>query len=257
MALEGLNIGIDLLETIFIKTTGIGGNFWLIQMTIILATMILLTRKISDWKTLAFPVIVGWHTFGLRMPWIFMVGAGTMFVIDNLSMQVMGNVIGRAKGFISERSFDTPKKKLIRRKFDRELKKTAFAKKRIDIKDEIEKLKIQGGEDYRYAIKEKKTRENILQRKRQEQELRKFREKEEERAQEGVEKILLPPEEARSRKIQRQMEKRSVYTIPRDPMIQERNTMIDNQIWNQKAGEIGLSILAEKKKKKIRKRYQQ
>ena len=144
----GLNIAIDLLETIFIKTTGFGGNFWLIQCTIILATLILLTRKITDWKQLAFPVIIGWHTFGLRMPWIFMVGAGTMFVIDTMSLQTMSNTLNGFKNLIMERSWESGvgvkgkfKSKLSRFKEDKETKLLEFGKKRMDVQEELIKLR--------------------------------------------------------------------------------------------------------------------
>lgn len=141
----GLDTAITLLEKIFIETTSIGGSFWIIQGTVILLTLALLTRKVTDWKQLTFPVIIGWHTFGLRMPWIFMIGAGTMFVLDTLSMKTIERAIQSGKEIINSIGRDSPKLKLQRFKEDREIKSLRFDKQRINIQEELIKLRKQKG----------------------------------------------------------------------------------------------------------------
>ena len=141
----GINIAIETLENIFIKTTTIGGNYWLIQGTVILVTLILLTRKVSDWKQLTFPIVIGWHTFGMRMPWIFMVGAGTMFVIDTLSMQTISTAIEGIKR-LSQTTFRTGSPKSVFKQRVREFKEgyqkrsSAADVKRLDIREEMSDL---------------------------------------------------------------------------------------------------------------------
>lgn len=131
----GLDIGIGLLETIFFKTS-FAGQYWIGQLVIIVATLALITRRTSDWKTLALPVMVGWKYFGMNMNWMFYAVAGIMFVVDAMSIQMIQSAIGA----VSETIGYTRARGGIRGA--RREGKLRTEKQRMDIKAEMQKMEV-------------------------------------------------------------------------------------------------------------------
>lgn len=58
-------------------------------LTIITASLLLITRNWQDWGELALPVMVGWKYFGMPIPTVFLVIGTITFVISILSMKVI------------------------------------------------------------------------------------------------------------------------------------------------------------------------
>lgn len=74
-------------------------NVWIFQLDyvisliLVLLSCLLITRDYQKWKTLAFPLTVGWHVVGINQSLLIYTVLGIMFVIENLSLQLLGNVI--------------------------------------------------------------------------------------------------------------------------------------------------------------------
>jgi len=94
--MTGIEAGIGLLEQIFLFTSFVS-QYWIGQLTVIAATMALITRKIGDWKILALPVMVGWETFGMHIPWVFYTIAAMVFVIEIMSMKAVEGALGAVR----------------------------------------------------------------------------------------------------------------------------------------------------------------
>lgn len=139
----GLDIGTTLLETIFFKTA-FAGQFWIMQLVIILATLIIITRKFSDWKELALPVMIGWMYFGMKMNWMFYAIATIMFVMSTVSTKMIEGAIGSVSQSISNIIDYGGLKKI------RENRNLKVNKRKLDIRTEMEKLQ---GEDNLRKIK--------------------------------------------------------------------------------------------------------
>jgi len=140
----GIEIGIDLFEKAFFET-GFVGTSWILYLTIILASMVMITRVWKDWATLALPVMVGWRYFGMPVPLIFMVLASIMFVVDVLSIRVITGALGTLGEGIKGLGKGTITKK----------GRTEIALKRMNIKEEMKK-RSKELEDYKRAKKEAK-----------------------------------------------------------------------------------------------------
>lgn len=83
----------DLNHTLWQTTftdTSIFGLTWLIAIPVILLTLVLITRQTEKWKTLAFPVAMIWHIAGLEVHQLLFIILGIMFVIDSISLEVLG-----------------------------------------------------------------------------------------------------------------------------------------------------------------------
>lgn len=84
----GIELGYNFISTVFLDTY-IFNLSWLTSAFLVLLTMAILTRDYGQWKSLAFPVMVGWHIAGVT-PFIGLyVIAGIMFAIENLSLNVV------------------------------------------------------------------------------------------------------------------------------------------------------------------------
>lgn len=61
---------------------------------LLLITMIMISpRNLSNMKVLLLPLMVGFATMGIHIPLLFLVLAGVLFVIENLSTKGIGNFI--------------------------------------------------------------------------------------------------------------------------------------------------------------------
>lgn len=93
MAIENAYIFIG---EIFNQTT-IFGFEWLWSLIIITLTLIIITRDLSKWGEIALPVSIGWYLAGLNVfIGVFFVTA-IWFVLTNLSINVMGNIINHER----------------------------------------------------------------------------------------------------------------------------------------------------------------
>lgn len=148
MALEtiGLNGAITLIENVIFNVS-FAGQFWINQFAVLIASLLIITRRTSDWATLLLPVLVGWQTFGLHFNWFFYAIASAMFVINVLSIDTISNAISGIQenfGYVKSRGGI---------RGARRYGKIKDTKRRLDIKSEMEALEIDS--EARLASKEK------------------------------------------------------------------------------------------------------
>lgn len=88
----GIELGLELIKTV-IQDTYIFNISWIISAVLTMLTLLIITKDYNKWKTLAFPVMVGWHISGVT-PFIllYMFGA-IMFAIESLSVQVISGLL--------------------------------------------------------------------------------------------------------------------------------------------------------------------
>ena len=84
----GLSTVITKLEEIFFFTNTFGQS-WLFYLTVLFATMIIITRRWSHWNSIALPVMVGWKYYGMPIPTVFLVIASLLFIIDIMSLSII------------------------------------------------------------------------------------------------------------------------------------------------------------------------
>ena len=94
--MAGLETGIALLEQIFFFTSFVN-QYWIAQLTIIVASMAIVTRRLGDWKILALPMMVGWQIFGMYLPWVFFVIGAILFVIEIMSLKAVEGALGAVR----------------------------------------------------------------------------------------------------------------------------------------------------------------
>lgn len=127
--MAGIETGISMLTDILFNTS-IFGQIWLIQLTIITATLAMITRKWSDWNTLALPVMVGWMYFGMPLSSTFLIIGVIMFVMDPVTMRVMaGSFEGITQMMTSTGRAEAQKSR------------NTYMNRRIEAREEVEKLK--------------------------------------------------------------------------------------------------------------------
>lgn len=92
----GISLATTIIQDLFLNTH-IFGLAWIMLVATITLTLFLITREISAWKHLAFPVSVGWMSAGIRSYTIFdgiiLTGTAVMFVIETLSISTAGRII--------------------------------------------------------------------------------------------------------------------------------------------------------------------
>lgn len=123
--MAGIETGITAIENAFFYTA-FAGQTWVLYLTIIVATMLLITRAWKDWGSLALPVMVGWRYYGMPIPYTFLIIASIIFVIDALSIKAFGGAFTGIQN-IASRTF-TRKGRLER------------LKRATDIKERVSKL---------------------------------------------------------------------------------------------------------------------
>lgn len=86
----------NITNTLWTQTfqqTSIFGFVELISIPIIIISLALITRDLQKWKTLAFPVAVGWYISGIRMHFLILIILALMFIIEVISLQTLGNIL--------------------------------------------------------------------------------------------------------------------------------------------------------------------
>lgn len=158
MALE---TAISLFETIFLKTA-FAGQFWLMQWTIILASLLIITRKTSEWRTLLLPIMVGWRYFGMNMNWMFYTLASILFVVDGLSLKMLESALTSA---VNEFRYIRQRGGLRGTYREGSLKKQ---KERMDIKEQMRELgEITKSDSIKEYTMNKKDKERMFERAKQ------------------------------------------------------------------------------------------
>lgn len=103
---DGLEIPIRDLTNILFNTGFVGQN-WIAMLFVIVATLLIITRRIEEWKTLALPVLVGWYYFGMDVPQVFFTIAIILFILDVISLKMITSgisVIGEGIERLTKRS---------------------------------------------------------------------------------------------------------------------------------------------------------
>lgn len=94
--MAGIETGFSVFTQVFRDTGFNGAGAIILQATIIIASLLLVTRKVSDWKILAFPIIIGWSEVGMRSTWMLIMAifSGIIFVISALSTDKSSQILG-------------------------------------------------------------------------------------------------------------------------------------------------------------------
>lgn len=154
--MAGLEVAITYIENILFRELFVGQS-WIMYLTIILATLLIITRNWEDYGALLLPVLVGWKYFGMPVPYSFMMGAGILFIINALSLKMITGALSSS----GEKLIETYEKygSLRTAKEHRARKRQ---EERINIKEEMEKIKMRRGELPSYLTKGKlESREKI------------------------------------------------------------------------------------------------
>lgn len=88
----GIEEGFGFLQDAFIGQTWLGSD-WIIPSAVLLITLVLISRDVSSWKILAFPVAFGLNTAGMLVPYLLLIATGFLFVFSALSPRIIGNMI--------------------------------------------------------------------------------------------------------------------------------------------------------------------
>jgi hypothetical protein len=88
----GISDGFGLLNSVLTDTI-IFNISWILSIIFVFLTLIIITRDVNKWKTLAFPVTILWHIVGITPSFILYIITGLLFIIDALSMQGIGNML--------------------------------------------------------------------------------------------------------------------------------------------------------------------
>jgi len=89
IAQEGLNVFWDMFTSI-----SLFGVDWLMSIILVFFCLLLITRNVHDWKILALPLFTIWHALGVQTSFAVLVLAGIAFVLEMLSFQMIGNLVG-------------------------------------------------------------------------------------------------------------------------------------------------------------------
>lgn len=82
------------------------GTEWLIPVALALLVMAVITRDTEKWKILALPLFVLERILGIPVHFVIMSIAGIFFTLEVLSTQVVGNLIGTTKRWVSRDQLD-------------------------------------------------------------------------------------------------------------------------------------------------------
>lgn len=92
----GIQQGYDLAKAVFLDTV-IFDITWAISALVTFLVLLLLTKEISKWKSLAFPVMVLIHIAGIPPFILLYVASAIIFAIENLSIQTIGALLSVVK----------------------------------------------------------------------------------------------------------------------------------------------------------------
>lgn len=91
-----IDLGFSLFGTLF-GDIFVFNISWIISILLTFITLTLISTNVKEWKTLSLPVILGWYVVGIRPFLGILVISGIFFVIDNLSIDVIGDVLTVSK----------------------------------------------------------------------------------------------------------------------------------------------------------------
>lgn len=107
-----IDIGLNYIADI-VGQTGFLNTPWLVHSILTLLTLIILTRDVNKWKQLALPITMLWHIIGIQPSYLMYLGAGIVFIIDNLSINIIGKTIRTITRKKKQESNEMTKKKLL------------------------------------------------------------------------------------------------------------------------------------------------
>lgn len=88
--------GFDLIKNAIINTHILGID-WIISIPIIIITLLIITREYNKWKTLALPVMIGWHIIGIPQSVILYLVSSMLLAVDTMSLTQLGELINNIK----------------------------------------------------------------------------------------------------------------------------------------------------------------
>lgn len=94
--MAGFETAVSFLNNAFFNVE-FAGQTYILSAFIILATLLLITRVWQDWGILLLPVSMGWKYFGAPIPYIFIVPAIIIFVLNVMSLKQLSGVIAIAQ----------------------------------------------------------------------------------------------------------------------------------------------------------------
>lgn len=86
--------GYDFLTEMF-QNTLVFNLEWLVATIVIIITLVLISRITSNWKILAYPVTIMWDIAGLKPNMLIYIITAILFVINALSLETIGSVLGK------------------------------------------------------------------------------------------------------------------------------------------------------------------
>lgn len=120
-----LQDGFGILNSITINTT-VFNIEWILSTALIFLTLLIITRDINKWKILAFPTTVMWHIIGIKPSFLMYAITAILFVIEALSLEIIGNLVEGVKGMVKgdKNAFDKAITKTRVKMFEKEIGKT-------------------------------------------------------------------------------------------------------------------------------------
>lgn len=91
-----IQTGYQLLKDVLLNTI-VFDVTWLASIILTGLTLLILTRDWQKWKTLAFPVMMGWHIAGVPPFIIAYIASGIVFAIESFSLQTITGLLSTIK----------------------------------------------------------------------------------------------------------------------------------------------------------------
>ena len=91
------------------------GTEWIIPLVIALLVMAVITKNTDKWKILALPVFALERIIGMPVHFILITIEGILFVVETMSTQVVGNLIGTTKKWVTQDKYDIDSETLKKR----------------------------------------------------------------------------------------------------------------------------------------------
>lgn len=88
----GIEYGFELLNNTFTNTSIVNIN-WIVSIIFVIFTLLIITRDVNKWKTLALPVTILWHIIGIKPSFILYAITGIIFIVNILSIELIGNIL--------------------------------------------------------------------------------------------------------------------------------------------------------------------
>ena len=96
-----VNMTYGLFTDTFVNTH-IAGVSWIAPLLVIIFSLLLITRDFDKWKLLALNVIIGWSIVGLHVSFALWIFAVILFVVEGISLQILGSMIGKVSETMSD-----------------------------------------------------------------------------------------------------------------------------------------------------------